>query len=440
MPNKPKYYNRYFVGFVLLSLMFSCKEDDEIIIRPEIEIISPAKYSEFNPNDTILVEFSVASESNNLDASIQVFNTDHTPVFDSKIIENIQANQIVSCYYLLGELQQSETLFDLTITVSQEESYSSSESCPIYINPTTEVLNSIWIVTETQSVFLSIHVLEPDFTHRNTLNYHGNFAGSDMNSQGKQFVIAGSNFGDLTAYNTETFNVEWKVPIISNPVQPYFTDVKAHNNLFYVSFWDGQTIGYNQQGMESYQAQGLGTVVPQDLHFNSNKIFITGFQRSNVAQNWWMANYANGGTLLYSDPIDFEPVGFTNLEASNTLIFANDNDGKLITKVHSHYNNLFTEPYEPFVLPDEKVNCSCTLTVHHSLLATENGIYKYIYQQMIYKISNIHNVSTIAYDEINELIWAASENTLYVMTMTGEIVGEYTAEKEILNFHLLYNK
>ncbi len=426
--------------FVMALILVGCPVEDEpvvIPIGPDIEIVSPKNYTEFNSSDTIAVIMNIKSDYSKVDLTLRLWRNIHFIISDSHYSTVTPGDSII-LYFPFESWFSFDELFTLTVTATAPDNGQTNESVQVYISGTPKELHSIWLISNLTSNTTSVKTLSPALELLHEFTFQGNYAGSDVQSARKKFVIAGSNFGDLTVYDADTYAPEWNVPIISNPVQPYFTDVKFYDDLLYVSYWDGLVKGYNRDGIKSYQAEGLSNVVPQLMHLNSDKLYSPGFQRSNVSQNWWVTSNLKGGMILYSQPITFEPVGFTNLSNSEILIFANNSDGKLDTKKFHGISSPFSDPYEPFSLPDEKLNYSCFVSGSQVLLATENGIYHYKYEESIYQVSDLPNVVALGYDDLNELIWAASGNTLYTMTFSGEIVEEYAVENDILNFHLLY--
>lgn len=405
-----------------------------------MSIVSPNEMEEFYVLDTLDVILNVADTGKNVDVLIELTDNSGTPLISSGIYEDEVTASEMTFPFILSDSTMDGGLYQLYVWLFHD-GIQSLASTQIGVNGIPKELLSFWVVTKVSDTKTKVTIYNTEFQDIGTIAFEGDYAGSDINSAKQQFVIAGSHYGDLSAYNTETRELEWHVPIVSNPVQPYFTSVKFNQDLCYVSFWDGQTIGYNQYGNESFQTQGLATVVPTVLHINGNYLNSSGFQRSNISQNWWISSYISGGEVRYSSAIDFNPVGSLNLDGPTTLIFANNNNGILETKIFDAVYNLFSDPYEPFPLPEMTLNCSCEISNDHAVLATGNGIYRYVYQDMIFKIANFPDVHFMNYDEVSKHIWTASGNKLKSMHINGGIQSkELYTENEILNFHLLYNQ
>ena len=426
-----------FLGLVFL--IFSCEEKEPEFHFPEIEVLAPAAFSDYNVLDTVWVKLRVISESPPVNLFISMQNEKYIQVLPTEIFPNIQLDSELLVPFILKDSTMAGGVYSIRINAKSPDG-SASRYVNIYINAQPRELKSVWLVSKLSDTKLKISVLNENLDQIQTFNYQGNYAGSDISSTNQQFAIAGANFGDLIVYSASDYETVWEVPIISNPVQPYFTSVEFSNEVLYVGFWDGFIKGYHNAGATLLTTSNNGSTIPCMIQPAGKYLVSAAKQRSNV-NAWWMnVNHIEGGSIVTQQYLDHSPVILGLTYEEDILFYSNDANGLISIFLSDPETGIISTPWFPYVLPAEKLICGKDIGKEQVILATENGVYVCKHHSYLAKINEMSEINIIEFEELSQTIFAISGKNITQMDFQGNIISQLPQENNILNIHFLYSK
>jgi hypothetical protein len=434
MTNSLKFFSVFFVMFLIVH---SCRKD-ESLPNAEISILSPTPLTEFNIYDTILVNALVKSGADTkFTLLVQLLNDNYIPVQPNYVFDGLSTNVEFFIQYPISDSTLAGGIHNLKLQVF-ENIETTQIYRQIYINEIPQMLKSICIVGAKDDQ-VGIKVIDENFQITKEFNVESDYSGSAVSSANGQFYIAGSTSGNLSAYNVNDFAPVWFIPGVPNPIQPYFTIVKTFADVCYAGFWNGQVIGFNKFGGVSYAAELNENTVPVDVFVHDVFLIKSSFLRSNESQNLIETYFVQSGVNISAQNVAFEPVGFSAPEFRRILIFANSS-GQAAAFILDPTSGLINQPYESFTFPEGKVISIAAINQTSTLLALENGIFVYEYENSLTKISDRQNISALTFNHLNQTVFACTENEVILMNLQGDEVFQFDAGMPVLNIHLIFNK
>jgi hypothetical protein len=434
MTNSTRYLT---VMFLVSILLFSCTKD-EPMPSADISILSPAPLSEYNIYDTIAVSLTVQTSAEaGVSVSLQLMNENFIPVQPARTLENITVNTEQVILYPIIDSTLADGVFNLRIQafgdIETTQAYRQ-----IYINEIPRTLKSIWLVAD-QSEGIELMVLDETYELIENIQTESDYSGSAMSSVNGQFYLAGKNSGNLTAYNGYTQNQAWFIPAVPNPNQPYFTCVRAFDEVCYTGFWQGQVIGYNKYGGVVTATEFNENTIPENIFVHDVFLIKSAQRRSNADQKVIETYFVQSGARISETNLNFAPVGYTAPEFRKILIFGNKEE-KAVTHLFDPTSGMISNPYEPFALPTEKIIATTEISESKTVFSTENGVYIYEYLTSLTQINNLQQATALAYNPLNQTILAVAGTEVIVMNLQGSIFYQYDAQKPLRAIHLFFNK
>ncbi len=223
-------------------------------------ILLPLANTPYMVYDTIeiklMVEFVQAEVS--LKISLLDANYSSASPISPQVFSNFETDIETTILFIIDSKYQESDHYYLYFKVSDKfgglHAYRS-----IYIEGLQQQFEGSFIVSEFSANQTGIEKLETDLSDLGIKVLAGNYAGSAIDSRGSLVYMVGQNSGNLIALNTDGLTHEWEVPIVPNPVQPYFTFLEQINQVLYAGFYNGEVNGYSPSGnlMFSIHTDGL---------------------------------------------------------------------------------------------------------------------------------------------------------------------------------------
>ncbi|MBE0638805.1 MAG: hypothetical protein IH598_09815 [Bacteroidales bacterium] len=430
---------RFFIFlFFSLSFLFSCKKEAEEIF-PEVQFIGPASNASYDVFDTIPITIRVNWNQSEIALKINLQDESSTPVVPSLVLENFKTGVETTLYYVISNETLSTGNYRLMAEAREGEIYTRAYRT-VYVHEIERQLTHIFVVQHEAQTVQRIHRFNPAMGDQLTTVFDGDYAGSDVSSSSKQFFIAGIHWGDLTAFDTETMTINWASPIIPNPVQPYFTCLKAMGNQVFAGLWDGYTGRWSMTGQK-----GVSTQITPDTYsyllFSTDKYLVTAaLQKSSYLVHWIEVFYLDAGGLVNATHSDIIPVIFTDPEPGNILILGNNQRGNAYVRRFDPANGMLNFPYQPFDMPAKPIIAAEAISPGRILLAFDSGVYMYDYQKSFTSFISVPDVRIIRYEDISRTIWMIAAGKVLVYDLNGALVSEFNIGGELVNLHLMYNK
>jgi len=423
---------------LVIGMLSGCGVDEETIY-PVVHINSPASNTEYNVLDTIALVIRVDYPKTTVLLKVNLQNESLVPVAPTLQVDQFATGTETTLYYAISSRELESGSYKLMAEASDGSIYTRNY-VTVYINGIDRVLSYVFVVEETGTNNHQIRRYDPTVQNPLTVNFSGDYAGSDVSSQAQLFFIAGAHFGDLTAYHADDLLVKWTSPITSSSTTPYFTCVQTIGSNVFAGLWEGYNARWNMSGTKGVSTELTSTTFSR-LLYNSGKYLISAaVQKSNYLTQWLEVYYIDLGGMLVATVSDIQPVVFTEPTPGSVLILGNNQNGKAYTRTFNPMTGNLGFPPQPFELPAVSIHAGVAVTNTRIALAMEDGIYLYDFQAALLPISTQTNVRAIRYDNISRRLWCITANKLLVMELSGSTVAEYIIGTDLVNLHLMYNK
>jgi hypothetical protein len=426
--------------FLFIILLFKCKKDDDTPIS-QIIIHAPIANTPFEVFDTVKILLMVESSLTEVSLRISLLNQNYTPVsnFNPLVISNFKTGVETSLNFLLDSYYLESNNYYLYAKVTDATGDAKAYR-GIYIEGIAREFEGFFVVGEFSDTQTKLEKLDTDFTSLDIFNFQGNYAGSDLNCRNKLIFLAGRNSGNLLALNSDSLSLEWEVPIVPNPVQPYFTFTKLIDKVLYAGYYNGEVNGYNFAGNSVFSSQANGQTFPNLVCLTGNIFVVSSTSRSNVFEHWLETFFMPSGTFNSKIKLSVTPVHIKPLDDGNVLVFGNDENENLAVKLFDPVTGLVTDPYQPFQLPNELLTCATSTNQNLTLLGLESGIYLYDYQNNLSLVTNSISPQILKWEDLGQTIWAVDGQEVFVFSTDGQQLSQYIYTHPILNLLLHYNK
>lgn len=432
--------------FCCLFLAFgSCKKDTPPDY-PSVQITAPYSMATYTVPASIQVTGAVSDANSSLTSvSVYIANSQNVPVEGGLQIPVTSDNMNVSCTYQLTDIHLASGSYYMTITVSNG-THTASAFKQIYVDAVPEKRIAVYAITRNGS---GVHAWGIDSAFKVSQAYSysvpGDYSSSDINSYYQQLYIAGHDSGNINVYWVPNPNSGWSIAGTPSPA-PYFTNVYCNNDAEFISYSgsnqaQGYVNGYNHNGViqETYQCEP--GYYPLKTFLWSSLLFIEEKSISSTSENLKMVYETSGGgynQTTIPGPLN-AMYGFDN---NNIFIIGNNSSGGGYIKLYNLPGSTFYTPAIPIAGYGNLLS-SAQVNANTYLLGFSNGtIYQYTYNpvNMVPYIKGI-TASVIRYDSINNLVLAASGNTVneYNYTNAG-LITSATVSDSIRDLRILYNK
>lgn len=425
--------------FALITGLISGCNDDTEDVYPVVLINSPANNAEYNVLDTIRLVIRVDYPKAQVLLKVNLQNQSLVPVAPTLQIDQFATGVETTLYYVINDEELESGSYKLMAEASDGEIYTRNY-VTVYVNGIDRVLTHVFVVEETGTNIHQIRRYDTSVQNPLTVDFAGDYAGSDVSSHEQLFFIAGAYFGDLTAYHADDLAVKWTSPITSSSTTPYFTCVQTIGNNVFAGLWEGYNARWNMSGNKGVSTEITSTTYSA-LLYNSGKYLISAaVQKSNYLTQWLEVYYIDLGGMLVATISDIQPVVFAEPTPGSVLILGNNQNGQAYTRTFNPMTGNLGTPPQPFDLPAVEVLAGVAVANTRIALAMENGIYLYDFQAALLPISTQTNVKAIRYESISRTLWCITGAKLIVMELSGTPLAEYSLGANLVNLHLMYNK
>jgi hypothetical protein len=430
----------YLLVLLGLSLFVSCKKDDAP--QPsKVRVFSPVANASFEVFDTIEIKLLVESPQSEIALRISLLDENHSPAspLNPLVFSNFKTNTEATVYFILDHEYLESGNYYLFFNVSDQSgnvySYRS-----IYVGGIERQFEGFFIVSEVSDNQLGIEKLNNDLTGQGIKVLPGNYAGSAIDSRYRNVSLAGQNFGNLIVLSTDSLKIIWEVPIIPNPVQPYFTFLQQINQSLFAGFYNGEVNVYNPSGDLVFSTQANGLTFPNQVCIAGNMLEVSSTSRSNAFEHWLETYFMATGASNSKTKLSINPMHLKSLDDKKVLVFGNDENSGIQTKLFDPGTGLVINPYQPFPLPDEQLICAVDINNNKTLLGLEGGIYIYEYQNGIALVTGSISPLIIQWEDISQTILVADISGFIVLSANGQLISQNDYPYPIYNILLQYNK
>jgi len=418
----------------------SCQKE-ESSTPSKVKIFSPPVNTAYEVLDTIEIKISVESTQTEVALFISLLDDNFNPATPSNplVISNFETNIESTLYFWLDyPFLESGTYYLYFLTTDQSGQVNMYHS--IYIEGIPKEFEGLYVVSEISDYQTGIEKMNTELTGQGIKILSGNYAGSAIDSRYKNVYNAGQNSGNLVALNTDSLGLEWEIPIIPNPVQPYFTFLQQIDHVLYAGFYSGEINGYNPSGELVFTTQLNGLTFPNRVCVTGNLLVVASTSRSNVFEHWLETYFVASGVNNSKSKSLIQAQHLKPLDDGQVLVFGNNVNSMVESNLLDPGTGLITNPYQPFPLPEELLLCAADINQNLTLLGLEDGIYLYDYQLGISLVASSFTPEILQWEEIRQTILAANGSEIFSLATNGEIIVEQEYPYPIYNLLLDYNK
>jgi len=423
-----------------MSLLSDCKKDIDTPIS-QITIYKPIANTSFEVFDTLDILLMVESSQSEVGLRVSLLNQDYTPVSNSNtfVMSNFKTGVEASLNFIFDNYYLESDYYYLYIKVS-DASGDVKAYRSIFIEGIPREFKGLFVVSKIHANLTRLEKLDTEFTTQGILDLFGNHAGSAVNLRHKLVSVAGKNSGNLLSLDSDSLELQWEVPIIPNPVQPYFTFLKQTEKYLFTGFYNGDVHGYDPSGSVVFSNQANGQTFPSMICLAGNFLVVASTSRSNLQEHWLETYFISSGASNSKIKLQIKPVELKALDDGSVLVFGNDENGNLATRLFNPETGLVYMPYQPFALPEKLLVCAAEINESLTLLGLESGIYLYNYQSDLSLVTNVISPQILRWEDLSKTIWSVDGEEIMVFSSNGENLLQQTYDFPIYNLLLDYNK
>lgn len=412
-------------------VIISCKKKDDE--PPMVSITGPNVNSTHQVLESTNVTGSVTDNVTVESIKVTLKKSNGSRVLDSKTIYPGTASVNFKIPFAFDDIDLEDGSYYFQITASDGVN-SKSEFVDIHLNALPIRLKKVWYVWED---VLHTRLYKVDSLWNDPLfySYSGDFmAGAIVSRQG--FIgLAADTVGDLHLIDSETANVN---VVSGNPNAPFpmFQHIYADQELIQVSHYAGHLRGYNYIGTindavnvdpQRYPgafARGSDYIVAAETeHAGGNKKLVTYFASTGVEAHSTSFQYANIIDIYMTT--DQSAVCFST-DGTDTYICAYDASANFNTLKRTGNGKRVTQ-----VLQKSGDD-------YYLLLNGELHLYNHTGNSLL--LLNSGPYTTIAYDKVNDVIYAGNGNTLDILLgSNGTVSSSHALSHPISQVMLQYN-
>ena len=428
---------RYLIIIVsaFLILFSTCKKSENKSV-PVIKIFSPAQNSTFNVLDTIKITADVSDYSQLETINISIVNENLIPVTSPLFILPKSNSYQINIDYVIDNIHISSGKYYILIIASNTDN-SKKEFISINISEIDKQFESLIVITKTTNNQIIVNKIDNDFNLQELFTFEGDYSASKINSFYRQLFISGLDITNLIVFNIDDGKIDWSLePTIYQPMHDY-NSMFLDDNILYLAFSYEYINGYNQNGTIKFTAQAPNTLLPTNpVRFGE---YVGVNLKSKTSANGKIAAYYNfSGVERHSFTAFNKVIRIFPLDDFSIISFEESNVSNLIRTYN--FEDIYSNTN--FTLPKGKINCIAQIDENNFLIAYQNSIYSYNYNN---NSSNLYidNISAtqIVYEELNSRIFIAENNRIYIYDYSSAtFIKEVQLTQNILGINLLYNK
>jgi len=425
----------YLIMYIVLYMLSSCKKNVDTF-APQITITTPTENQQFSVMDSIHVIANVCDDRKLQTIDITVTNLSFVTVLSSPTIHPVN-----NCY----DINQSLPINDIFLTsgfyyllINASDGVNVTRKFQkVYISGLPKRLKYVIVVTKNGNT-LGIHKI--DSTHTvsliNTLTQ--DYCGSEVSSNAQLFYIAGRYNGDVSAYSTQDWTLQWNIPVIVSPPFPYFEAIDVYDGMLYVSYRQAKFEIYNELGnIQTSCAIDYGNY---PMNFLPTGNFLITYERSPSASVKQFVIYFKTSYAIFQKlTIPFEVQSLFPKDDDHSIVFTNYNNQGTIKLFTISTHNF----WDAYTVSSGAITSVACIDANNYLYATSTGFYWYDYQNTSsVLLSAPVNPQLIVYDETESNFMIASDyHTFKTLSFpASNLQYSLNFADSIINILPVYNK
>lgn len=429
------------ISCCLLLLFIACqKEEPE---RPKLEVHAPTKGFKVGIGDTLRVELEAASKEGLEKLSLAIVGAEEGEQKVSGISFDLQGGRSIHRsfdYPIQGKVQGegSEQVLRVLVEDGQETRNTAYvegrvEGEPLYFEKAFVVFRPKTDRVEVKSFIGEQEGMRP-FSSLSM-----DYSGSASHWLHGQFVVGGSETGDLRAFDGVTGEEVWKVLNQGASPRPYFLGTSSDRNgeWVFASLGTGRLEGFRGASGPDLTVDALDGHIIEEHAFVGDRL-LTEQESDGNDPRQWVSYYASTGSLGSQRQIpDRDIVRILEAGSNEALVLANENgQGRLFRyRVQERVFETVTS------LPSGKVRGGVRTENGKSLLVHDQGLLLHESGSDIIRTLRGIRPQAIAYDQVNDRIICGDGKSLKVLGgEEGELRWEKSFSDSIEAVHAFYKR
>lgn len=427
--------------FIILLLTFGfifsggCNKDEDIS-PPGITISKPSPNQSFAAIDTIFVDAEIYDNIIIKTVSISILDEDLLPVSPTDHYDINSQNTNIKTFYEINNIHLVSGYYYLQVSASDGINTGRS-FIKIYISEIPIERTGIYIFSE-ESGNTQVFKIAPDFSIQFIFNFYDEFQDAEINSYFQQLYLLGKNNGIMQACEISSCETLWQVSGINNVLYPFLGQLDILDNLVFISYSDGNIIGYDNTGTGRYSFTITDNQFKPGRFYKHKDFLIVEEQSISFIDNRIEVFYYYSFSPMQHYDVDIDIVDFYSFNDDKVIIFGNKNDIAEVCTLSVYYQQI--GGINGF--PDEKI---------HSVISTENNVYLLAMGDHIYKYNGHTNGLTVylqdksadilKFDYLYNDVFIIKGDSLSIMSYPGNIFHlDYKHPNPILDVEILYNR
>lgn len=425
-----------FLVFLLL-ISFSCRKDSDIT-PPSIDLNSPVENAQYQVPAEIPVIGTVYDEISLKAIRIQLLDENMVPAGQAVHITPEENSYSINQSLVIDNILLDPGIYFLHVQAS-DGVQATNRYVKIYLNEAPRELKCYIAVTRSNST-LRIYRINPDFNDSLVLSRTSDYLGSSMMNDYGLFFISGSYNGSCTAYDVNTWQMQWEVPVTIDPPFAWFTGIYVDPPYLWLGYRSGKYEKYDAYGAIKMSVNTHTGFAPLSFCLAGDKL-VTEEKNPFGQDREMVVHYEFSGVvhdeLFVSDPA----VALLPLAQDKLCFISNSGTGNALWQAFDVSTASVWTP--PSNFDPGKVNAA--LRVDDFILAAhEDGIYRLLTGNYnLLMMTPGLNSAALAYDRVNRRILAADGTSVRFYSDQWPVVTlqqTIPLGDTVIAIHCVYNK
>ncbi len=359
---------------LLILFLLGCKKEASQLPPPKVSFATEANELALQIPDTVRIQLLAEDAAGLRRLSLSLVDANFQrvgPVQDVQLNGELNHSQQFQFAITSEQLRSGDYYLLATASNGQSEG---RKFLKILLNEAPLRLNGIIVLSERANQ-TDVTIFKSDLSYQQ-LSWPGTYAGGAAFSATQSLVAFEAARPQVRVLSAPNFNqLAGFTPALPNTTTRSVTAYRS--DLIYAAFENGQILGYGRDLKPVFQYSSASTAMPVFIHRLPQHLLIVEQQRANLNTFHLYMIHPVGKGIIYSRPMDFEPV-FVYEESPNSLVFFGSRQGRGVIVRYYFSSNLFTTIRElPVGKKIEKVYYDSLGNVPIFQLVSGEELYRY---------------------------------------------------------------
>lgn len=421
----------FFLFTAALSSLVSCKDDGKISPVLSGEIVTPLPGFTCQFNDTITVSGNFSCNYPIQSASISLVNSAYDIVVPGmKLAENVSGTYNFFTDFFLDNTYAPSGYYYLRLSaVSEGQIIFLDNLVKIHVTEVPRTTLKNYCVTGNSSAFSLYEFTAASSTLLNSYNF--TFTGMHTDSRYKRIYLCGKE--KAIGLNSASLSGEFQLSPLALNADSFLTSELFSTQLT-LARNDGNIVFYNSDGQRQGETGENIFIRPLLTHSTASYLY-TSIQKN--ADRKIAVYFLPSGVARQELLIDFDVVGFSTVNETEQLVFANKTGHTMI------YLYLLSGNTVQLLkdIPATFLNTTFVTESGTIFLLTDSGLIKYDPATNSTTTVNSGIFQGMNYDEVNDILYCFSANNIKLLQGTSFAdLGDRVMADSVMGVGVVYSK